>query len=138
MIARTTLVGLLFCLCAASTAEAQWGYSRSFQGPSNQTLGTRRGAVVGGVIGGVVGARNDRPVVGILAGSVVGGLVGREVGRQQDIRSFNQSQNFGSPVYGRPYYGPVYGQPQFASPYNYPRQYYRPPQQPQRIIRYGW
>jgi len=44
----------------------------------------------------------------------------------------------GWPVYGRPYYGPVYGQPQFASPYNYPRQYYRPPQQPQRIIRYGW
>ncbi len=138
MIARSTLLGLLVCLCAASTAEAQWGSSRSFQGPSNQTLGTRRGAVVGGIIGGVVGARNDRPVVGILAGSVVGGLVGREVGRQQDVRSFRQNQNFGSPIYDRPHYGPVYGQPQFNSPYNYPRQYYRPPQQPQRIIRYGW
>ncbi|MBL8890691.1 MAG: glycine zipper 2TM domain-containing protein [Planctomycetaceae bacterium] len=115
-----------------------------FQSPNQQTLGTRRGAVVGGIIGGVIGAKNDRPLAGIVGGAVVGGLLGREIGRQQDARVY---QNAYQPGFGQNYYpsAPGYYDPRFHSgpvyqvpPQNFygPRQYQQP--QPSRIIRHGW
>lgn len=122
----------------ADSVEAQL-----FPSANQQTLGTRRGAVVGGIIGGVIGAKNDRPVVGILGGAVVGGLLGREIGRQQDARVYQQPYQ---PGFGQNYYpsAPGYYDPRFHSGpvYQPPRQYFYGPQQYQvpqpRIIRHGW
>ena len=73
-------IRLLATSCALAATMAATGCGHN---PSNQTIGTAGGAVLGGAAGSAV---TGGSTLGTVGGAAVGGIIGNEVGRRRDER----------------------------------------------------